>query len=233
MSGMNHERFEELKEAYALGALPEDEHREMEKYLTDNPGPRTEIEELTSISKLLAFSPAEHEPPSTLRRNLMGIVEAEASHGQQIQEADSPSTVQRLRASIGFQRLALGAVAVALVALLSWNVLLQTRDNGLQTYELQNLGEPKDVKAEVVEVNQDQFVLTAENMPQVSQGKTLQIWVIENGKPKPAGTFRPENGVATAPVTAPIQGAEAVAVTVEPDGGSKQPTTDPVMQTKL
>ena len=233
MSGMNHERFEELKEAYALGALPDDELREMEEYLADNPGPRTEVEELTSISKLLAFSPAEHEPPSTLRRNLMSVVEAEASRGQQGQETDNQSTVQRLWASLGFQRFALGAAAVALVALLSWNVLLQTEDSELQTYELQNLGEPNDVKAEVVEVNKDQFVLTAENMPQMSEDKTLQIWVIENGEPKPAGTFRPEDGVAAAPVTAPIQGAEAVAVTVEPDGGSKQPTTDPVMQAKL
>ena len=231
MSEMNRERFEELKDAYALGALPEDEQREMEEYLADNPGPRTEVEELTSISKLLAFSPAEYEPPPTLRRNIMNVVESET--GRQEQGADGRFTVQRLRSSLSLQRFALGAAAVTLVALLSWNVLLQTQDDDLQTYQLQNADASVGVEAQVVEVNKDQYVLTAENMPQVPEDKTMQIWVIENGKPKPAGTFRPEDGVATAPVTAPVQGAAVVAVTVEPDGGSKQPTTDPVMQTEL
>lgn len=228
---MNRERFEELKDAYALGALPEDEQREMEEYLADNPGPRTEVEELTSISKLLALSPAEYEPPPTLRRNIISAVESET--GWQEQETDGRSTVQRLRSSLSLQRFALGAAAVALVALLSWNVLLQTQGSDLQTYQLQNSDSSTEVKAEVVEINEGQFVLAAENMPQMPEDKAMQIWVIENGKPKPAGTFRPEDGVAAAPVTAPIQGADVVAVTVEPNGGSAQPTTDPVMQTKL
>ena len=233
MNEMNRERFEELKDAYALGALPDDEQREMEEYLVDNPGPRAEVEGLTSISNLLAFSPAEYEPPPTLRRNIMNVVEAEADRNGQEQEADSRSTVQRLRASLGLQRFALGAAAVALVALLSWNVLLQTQGSGLQTYQLQNSSASAEVKAKVVEISKGQFVLTAKDMPRMPKDKTLQIWVIDNGKPKPAGTFRPEDGMAAAPVTAPIQGADAVAVTVEPSGGSKQPTTDPVMQTKL
>lgn len=228
---MNHERFEELKDAYALGALPDEEQREMEEYFSDNPALRAEVEELTSISKLLAFSPTEYDPPPTLRRNIMSVVESEADRREQA--TDSQSTVQRLRTSLGLQKFALGAAAVALVALLSWNILLQTQDSDLQTYQLQNSDSSTEVKAEVVEINEGQFVLTAENMSRMPEDKTLQIWVIEDGEPKPAGTFRPEDGVAAAPVTAPIRGAETLAVTVEPEGGSEQPTTDPVMQTEL
>ncbi len=228
---MDYERFEELKDAYALGALPDDEQRDMEEYLSDNPGLRAEVEELTSISKLLAFSPTEYDPPPTLRGNIMSVVESEADRREQA--TDSQSTVQRLRTSLGLQKFALGAAAAALVALLSWNILLQTRDDDLRTYQLQNSDASTEVEAEVVEINEGQFVLAAENMSQIPEDKTLQIWVIENGKPKPAGTFRPEDGVAAAPIMAPVQGADVVAVTVEPDGGSAQPTTDPVMQTKL
>ena len=226
---MNHERFEELKDAYALNALPKDEQNEMEAYLDDHPGLWPEVEELCSVSNLLAFAPAEQEPPQTLRRNVMRVVEAEA--GQH--ESGSQSSIQRLRAYLSFQRFALGAAAVALVALLSWNVLLQTQDDSLSSYELQSSGAAAGVKAEVVEVRQDQYVLTAENMPNVPEDKTMQIWVIEDGKPKPGGTFRPKDGLAASPVTTPIQGAGAVAVTIEPAGGSDQPTTEPVMQTEL
>lgn len=226
---MNHERFEELKDAYALNALPKDEQNEVEAYLADHPDLWPEVEELCSVSNLLAFVPKEQEPPQTLRRNIMRVVESEAGR----QESYSRSSVQRLRAYLSFQRFALGAATVAIVALLSWNVLLQTQDGSLRSYELQNTSATTDVKAEVVEVKKDRFVLTAENMTNMPEDKTLQIWVIEDGKPKPSGTFRPKDGLAAAPVTTSIKGAQIVAVTVEPAGGSDQPTTKPIMQAEL
>lgn len=229
MSKMNREKFEELKEAYALGALPQEELRQMEEYLADHPELRPEVEELSTLSNLLAFSPTEYEPPPTLRRSIMSAVEAEASQ----QSASSPSTLQRLRSYLSMQRLALGAAAVVLIALLSWNVSLQSGDNGLQSFELQGSGPAEEVQAEVVEMKEDRFVLVAENMPSMPEDKTMQIWVIQDGKPKPGGTFRPDDGIAAAPVTKPIQGADAVAVTVEPAGGSDQPTSDPVLESKL
>ncbi len=226
---MNRERFEELKEAYALGALPESEKREMEEYLAAHPDLRSEVEELSALSNLLAFAPPEQEPPPALRRSIMSAVEAEA--GQR--DTGGQSLLQRLRSYLSIQRLALGAAAVALVALLSWNVALQMGDGGVQSYRLQGSGPAEEVQAEVIEIEEDRFVLVAENMPSMPEDQTCQIWVIEDGEPKPAGTFRPDDGLAATPVTEPLQGAEAVAVTVEPAGGSDQPTNDPILQTEL
>ena len=229
MNEMNRERFEELKEAYALGALPEDEERVMEEYLADHPELRYEVEELSALSNLLAFSPVEYEPPPTLRRNIMDAVRAETDQ----HSTEERSAGQRLRSYLRPQRLALGAAAAVLVALLSWNISLQSRDDGLQTFELQGSGATENVQAEVVEMKEDKFVLLAENVPPMPEDKTMQIWVIEDGKSKPGGTFRPNDGLAAAPVTMPVQGAEAVAITLEPIGGSDQPTSDPVLQTEL
>lgn len=229
MNEMNRERFEELKEAYALGAVSEEEQRAVEEYLADHPELRHEIEELSTLSNLLAFSPAEYEPPPALRRNIMSAVKAEASE----QSTEGRSTLQRLWSHLSLQRLALGAAAAVLVVLLSWNISLQMEGDGLQSFELQGSGPAEDVQAEVVEMEEDRFVLVASNMPSMPEDQICQIWVIENGEPKPAGTFHPEDGLAAAPVTEPLQGAEAVAVTVEPAGGLNQPTSDPVLQTKL
>ena len=76
---MNHERFDELKDAYALGALPEQERRELEEYLAAHPERQAEIDELGNVASLLALSPLEQEPPLELRRNIMNVVEAELS----------------------------------------------------------------------------------------------------------------------------------------------------------
>lgn len=229
MNEMNRERFEELKEAYALCALPENEKREMEEYLAAHPDLRSEVEELSALSNLLAFAPREQEPPPALRRSIMSAVEAEANQ----RGTSGEPLLQRLRAYLSVQRLALGAATVALVALLSWNISLQMEGDGLQSFELQGSGLAQEVQAEVVEMEEDRFVLIAENMPSMPEDQICQIWVIENGEPKPAGTFHPGDGLAAAPVTEPLQGAEAVAVTVEPAGGLNQPTNDPVLQTDL
>lgn len=229
MSDMNHERFEDLKDAYALGALPEDERRAMEAYLEAHPELRSEVEELSTLSNLLAFSPEEHEPPPELRENILRAVAAETEEPAEAR----PALWESLRARLSAQRLALGGAAILLVALLSWNIALQAGDRNLQTFELQGSGPADEVRAEVVEMDEGKFVLVAENMPPMPEDKTMQIWVIEDGKPKPGRTFRPEDGLAAAPVGMPLQGADAVAVTVEPAGGSEQPTTDPVLQAKL
>jgi anti-sigma factor RsiW len=56
MNGMDQERFEDLKDAYVLGALPEEERLEFEQYLVAHPDLQAEIEELSTIAGLLAFS---------------------------------------------------------------------------------------------------------------------------------------------------------------------------------
>jgi anti-sigma-K factor RskA len=229
MTGMTHEKFDELKEAYALGALPEDEAKAMESYLADNPDRRPEMEDLYAVSNLLAYTPAEYDPPKTLRNNIMDTIQAES--GEQSTRS-TPNPLQRLGSYIGFQRLALGAAAIAIAALLSWNAVLQFGNDQPLTYELQGSGAAEKVKAEVVEMEEDRFVLVAENMPPMPEDQTMQIWVIRDGEPQPAGTFRPSEGLAATPVAMPIKGDETIAVTVEPAGGSEQPTSDPVLQSK-
>ena len=46
------ERFDDLKEAYALGALSEEERQEVEEYLGTHPELRAEVDELRSIANL-------------------------------------------------------------------------------------------------------------------------------------------------------------------------------------
>src|SRR4028118_659128 len=54
MNGMDQERFEDLKDAYVLGALPEEECLEFEQYLLTNPDLQAEVEKLGAVAGLLA-----------------------------------------------------------------------------------------------------------------------------------------------------------------------------------
>jgi hypothetical protein len=81
--------------------------------------------------------------------------------------------------------------------------------------------------------------LIASNLPKLSQGKTLEMWRLPKApgaKPIPAGTFRPEReGWGYALDAQPVnpQDLTGVAVTIEPEGGSSQPTSQPILIASL
>jgi anti-sigma-K factor RskA len=72
------------------------------------------------------------------------------------------------------------------------------------------------------------LILLAANLKPIPADKTYQLWVIPpDGKPVPAGTFRPDaTGSATLVLPQLASGitAKTLAVTVENAGGSQTPT---------
>jgi anti-sigma-K factor RskA len=253
MNGMDQDRFEDLKDAYVLGALPEEERLEFEQYLVAHPDLQVEIEELSTIAGLLAFSPQEQEPSSELRRRIMDTVEAEAVHPAEVvhPRASRRSWLAGLWEAVGPRDLALAAAAMLVIGLFSWSMLLQgevqdlqgrvqslqsqpqDQSQGPQMIALGGAGTEQGVRAELLTLKDDRAILVAENMPPAPEGKTYQIWVIKGDTPKPSGLFEPKGDSIAAVVENPVEGADAVAVTVEPEGGSKKPTTDPMLVGKV
>jgi anti-sigma-K factor RskA len=236
---MNHERFDELKNAFVLGALPEEERREVEEYLAAHPERQTEIDELGAVAGLLALSPQEQEPPPQLRRSIMNVVEAEAERPR----AEPSSGLARIREFLDVRNLVLGAAALLVIGLFSWNVLLQGQIQDLQDQAqspqapqvvvLEGSGAARQAKAEVMVLHNDQAVLMADDMPPVPEDRTCQIWVIENDVPKPSGLFEPKEGPIAVVVENSVERGDTIAVTLEPEGGSRKPTTDPMLAAEL
>ena len=243
MNEMDRERFDELKDAFVLGALPEEERRELEEYLAAHPERQAEIDELGAVAGLLALSPREQEPSLELRRSIMDVVEAEAERPR----ARSGSVLAGLREFLSIRNLALGAAALLVIGLFSWNVVLQgemrdlqSRVQSMQASEgdsrmvaLEGSGPARQVSADVMILEDHRAVLMAEDMPPVPEDKTFQIWVIEKDVPRPSGVFEVGEDQVAVVVENPVEGADAIAVTVEPEGGSPQPTTEPMLVAKL
>lgn len=253
---MNHETFEDLKDAYVLEALPEDVRRDFEDYLTAHPDRQSEIDELTAIAGLLALAPQEQEAPPQLRGSIMEVVESEASPRRERREP----ALTRFWEYLGLRGLALGAAALLVVGLLSWNLLLQNQMGELQGEVQNSRGQVEDLrgqvqeaqaskqgqtidlagswaeqgaKVEVTSLDTNKVILVADNMPAVPDDQTCQIWVIRGDKPSPSGLFQPNGNMTAAPITHSLKKADTIAITVEPAGGSDQPTSDPVLQAEL
>jgi anti-sigma-K factor RskA len=243
MNGMDQVRFEDLKDAYVLGALPEEERLEFAQYVVAHPNLQLQIDELATVAGLLALSPQEQQPPAELRRRIMDTVEAEAVHSR----ASRRSWLAGLWDAVGARDLALAAATMLVIGLFSWSMLLQgevrdlqgrvqslqSQPQGPQMIALGGTGTKQGARAELVTLEGDRTVLVAENMPSVPEGKTYQIWVIKGDTPRPSGLFEPRGDTIAAVVENPVEGADAVAVTVEPEGGSKKPTSDPMLVGKV
>lgn len=69
------------------------------------------------------------------------------------------------------------------------------------------------------------------SLPQPPHGKVYQAWTLAKGAKKvaPSYTFVPDaNGVAVVALPVDARSTAAVAISVEPEGGSKQPTSKPI-----
>jgi len=68
------------------------------------------------------------------------------------------------------------------------------------------------------------------HVPPAPSGKMYQAWYIVDGTPTSAGTMSVDpDGKVVAAGLKPLDGATTVAVTVEPAGGSQQPTSEPII----
>lgn len=72
--------------------------------------------------------------------------------------------------------------------------------------------------------SKDSAVIVASDLPLLKGGKVYQVWLVKNDSPRSEGIFASSQAMIMKGLT----GVDHVAITVEPKGGSKQPTTAPI-----
>lgn len=84
--------------------------------------------------------------------------------------------------------------------------------------------------AVVMSPSRGEAVMVAQGVPALAADQTYELWTLTaDGDARPAGTWQPNaNGIATVPLTGDLGGTTAVAVTIEPAGGSATPSGDPI-----
>lgn len=233
-----------LAGAYALNALPPDEQAFFERHLAECDACRLEVSELQETATRLAAGVAA-TPPAALRARVLAAADvtrqlppepaAEPAHAPVVELR--PSRWQQLRqrvlipvaASLALVVFALSGVIVSLNQRLD-----EAREEPAAIVSVLGASDLQTVDLDVgaaapgrflYSATLDRGVLVADGMADPGGHETYQLWLIHDDDPVPAGLFRPDDrGAAVAEVSAPVRGAELVAVTIEPAGGSETPT---------
>ncbi|CAL9666674.1 anti-sigma factor [Streptomyces sp. enrichment culture] len=80
----------------------------------------------------------------------------------------------------------------------------------------------------VVSEDRDRAVFLASGMAEPPRGKVYQLWFDDGGTMRSAGLMEPGSTSQAVLMEGAVDGAAGVGITVEPAGGSPQPTSDPI-----
>jgi anti-sigma-K factor RskA len=212
-----HDEMLDSVAAYALGALNADEARVIAAHMRICEECCAEYDALRPVvSAVGGAGESDAIPSPLLKARIMKEVRAQGSH---------PKRPAFARASYALPY-ALAAACLLLAAGLGTVIVEQHQTIA----ELSTARRVAFTQGEVL-VADDRLYLVVHGLPALPPGKVYQTWTLAKGATTmtPSVTFTPdEHGSAV--VAVPANGAStiATAISVEPAGGSQQPTTKPV-----
>jgi anti-sigma-K factor RskA len=243
---MRDEHVDDLIDLYALGALEPDEQGAVDEHLDTCGRCRTQLAQAKELVSLLAWTPDQHEPPPQLRGRLMRRV-------QQLQrlDGDEPrSWWQRLLPDVRRRTTQFTfGLSMALAALLLFTGLRasnlqreittlrsQLRDQQVIVDALQSPGTRlvsltqasggPQARLLLDPAGQRAYLVTLALQP-LPDNQTYQLWLIDGQTPVSAGLFEVDGqGIGRVVVEAdqPFSQYQSIGISIEPDGGSPQPT---------
>ena len=245
----------ELLELYALGVLEQPERDDIDSHLGAGcPSCSSNLKRALATNAIVASSVPVVEPPKGLRKKVLASVGVEEKGGWWRvvvwSSAMAASLVAVLWLSVQDRRRA-GELAQTRSELERMTQAARRSAASLERVEAaiaflnapetQVIGAGRTValppRARVFVNNTRGVLLLVTNLPPAPAGKIYEMWVIpKSGGPRPAGLFQSAtDGNALHLDTGPIDVAAigAVAVTVEPEGGSPQPTSQPFIVVSL
>jgi anti-sigma-K factor RskA len=251
MSHPGQETPQDLAAAYALGALSAEEAQRFEAFLATSPETQREVAELRDVAALLALDSGDAAPAGDLRERVLARVGSQKSRpltpspgaGRRPSPLVWGALAASLLAAVGLGAGLLatrGQLAGLRSALASMQERLQEREAtlnsifepGVELFQLTASGDPEPGIQIFWDRQRNRALAHGFKLKQVPDGRAYQLWFIKDGKPVPSVTFKPEPSghvrVEKIPVPAG-EGVSAAAITVEPEGGSPQPTSPIVL----
>jgi anti-sigma-K factor RskA len=243
-----------LTGAYALDAVEDVERRRFEAHLLGCPGCVQEVGELRATAARLGLAVTQ-QPPAGLRDEVF----AQIRRVRQDRPGRPPSRRARdLSARRPWLvRLSAVAAAVVLAGAAALGVLVARADHQLDGAR-ERLAQAQATNGPlgsvlsapdahtiaatggsgvgtatlVVSTLRGAGILTVSGMPHQPADRTYQAWVIGADGPRSAGVLG-STGTDAPTLVRGLRGGRTIAVTVEPAGGSTQPTGIPVLQLNL
>jgi anti-sigma-K factor RskA len=196
----------DLAAAYALDALDPEDRWTYERHLDTCERCREDVAALRETAGELAYAAQGPEPPAELRDRILAAARSEPR----------TATVVPMRRRWLFPATAVAAAAAAAAAI-GLGLWANSLRGGTQRV-VAVAGAPGNL---IVNGDRGTLVICLDRAP---AAKTYEAWVVQARRPRPAGLF--PGGCSSIPLDEPVERGDVVAVTLEPEGGSDQPTTD-------
>ena len=244
------DRLDELIALAALGELDADETTELDALLAADPTAAGELADALDVAAALQSSDP-LEPPPALRSAVLASI---ASIEQLPPQADAttggaaaatpppvpsgpvshdPVPIDGARRRRRVVSMLAAAAAVVLIAI--GGIVVATRDDPGDD-PIAAVLDADDVTTRTLDgslgttlemaysADEGAMVVTGDDVPAVGDDETYQLWMVSESGSVPAGTFRPDASGHVAVRVDADPSDFVVGVTLEPSGGSEQPT---------
>ncbi|WP_328581483.1 anti-sigma factor [Streptomyces sp. NBC_00370] len=235
-----------LTGAYALHALEPAERDAFERHLAECPACAQEVSELAATAARLGLAVSVTPPPAMKEQLLRRIATERQDPPRVAPESRSGAAGRRGRALSRFALAACLAVAAAFGGIAAWqhqqaqDARAQAQSSQQRSEALASVLAAPDAKVTtgkltdgatgtvVVSRNQDKAAFVAAGLPEPPNGKVYELWFNDGGKMRAAGLLSPSAGSDAVLLSGTVGEASGMGITVEPAGGSDQPTSDPL-----
>lgn len=222
---MDHDFMQALVAAYSIDALEPDEREEVRQHLHACERCRSDLEGFEQTASWLSLVTEPLPLPGGFTERVL---------------AKRPDPIRTLGARRHTRGAFLAAAVVALLAVATWSTLtsFESRDDlraqreviealvrGDDHIELSGAGE---ATGRVVPT-EDGALFVATGLPPVGEGLVYQLWIKDGKVITSGGTFEFSQGTALVTIERRFGDFSGALVTVEPAGGSRQPTSPPVV----
>ena len=235
-----HEELKALVAAHAVGAVPANETDMIETHILGCDECAAELESIQAAVDDLAFTVEPVPLPPGFAERVMAEVAAERSPA-----VFGSRSNRRFPFSLGP---ALAAAALLLATAVLAAFFLDARSDLASSKRISSalwqakadfvmMGEGR-VLSKVLAAADGGMVFVSRGLDAVDEGRDYQLWLMHGScadvaapdcKKISAGTFEVTDGVAIVRSEMSLEGVTRAAVTVEREGGSPQPTTNPVL----
>jgi anti-sigma-K factor RskA len=240
-----------LAGAYALDAVDGPERDSFERHLRRCRSCDNEVKGLAETATALAMAAAEPPPPGLRSRVLAATAVTRQLPPVPATDPAGQSRRPRRVAAPWIPRLATGIALACLAIAVGFGVVGVSDQHRLSVLQAQNraiaavLAAPDARIASqstsrggtatvVVSRSENAVVVSTRGLPPLPASRVYQLWLIGPPRTRSAGLVPPASAGRTALVLATgLRAGDQVGMTVEPAGGTSQPTTKPILLMSL
>ena len=233
--------------AYVLHALDDAENARFESVLAGSEEARAEVTELADTAVELGLSVAPVDPPAGLRARILDQAATTpqlAPLGRDASTEPGPAELRARRRWYARPATALVAAAAAIALIFGGgfavNAVIQGQQASATAAQITRIQAAADAQRSTVAVSTGgtatliwsaslkRSALEVHGLDALPGGKTYELWYIGKSGATAAGTFDAKGSAQSILLTGDLKPGDAVGVTIEPSGGSDQPTTTPI-----